>query len=183
MNKIIELRCAREGKDNVGMLAGLAMHSGKVDKNSKLMCACKVMRNSMVLAVLAMNNLEQVLLVNNVNNLEQVLLMNMEKVKNKVLAVLAMLDVTREDDITPRLNRTHREESEDGVKKMELDKETGNTLEEGIMNVEKVNAFNSKDTNENEDYDRESIKEKDAEGVSDREIKNSSGEEAGFKDT
>jgi hypothetical protein len=41
----------------------------------------------------------------NVNNLEQVLLMNMEKVKNKALAVLAMFDVIREDDITPRLNR------------------------------------------------------------------------------
>jgi hypothetical protein len=66
-----------------------------------------------VLAVLVKNNSEQVLLVYNmnVNNLEQVLLMNREKVKNKVLAVLAMLDVTREDDITPRLSRTHREES------------------------------------------------------------------------
>ena len=38
-------------------------------------------------------------------------------------------------------------------------------------------------TNENEDDDRESIKEKDAKGVSVGEIKNNSGEEAGFKDT
>ena len=69
---------------------------------------------------------------------------------------------------------------------MELDKETGNTLEEGMMKVEnvgKVNAVDKKDTNENEDDDGESIKEKDAEGVSDNEIKNSSREEAGFKDT
>jgi FlaG/FlaF family flagellin (archaellin) len=43
----------------------------------------------------------------NVNKLEQVLLVSMEKVKNKVLAVLAMFDVIREDDIMPRLNRTH----------------------------------------------------------------------------
>jgi hypothetical protein len=68
----------------------------------------------------------------NVNNLEQVLLVNMEKVKNKVLAVLAMFNMIREGDITPRLNRTHQEESEDGkrVKKVELEKETGDTFEE-----------------------------------------------------
>jgi hypothetical protein len=46
VKKITELRCAREVKDSVGMLVGLAMHSGKVDKNSKRMCACKVMRNA-----------------------------------------------------------------------------------------------------------------------------------------
>jgi hypothetical protein len=103
MNKIIELRCACELKDNLGMLVGLAMHSGKVDKNSKRMCACKVMRNANHVDMdmddmksvdknMNVNNSEQVLLVNNVNmnNLEQVLLMNMEKVKNKVLAVLDM---------------------------------------------------------------------------------------------
>jgi hypothetical protein len=69
---------------------------------------------------------------------------------------------------------------------VELDKETGNTLEKGMMNVEnvgKVNAFDNKNISENEDDDGESIEEKDAEGVSDDEIKNSSEEEAGFKDT
>jgi hypothetical protein len=69
---------------------------------------------------------------------------------------------------------------------VELDKETGNTLEEGMMNVEnvgKVDAFDNKDTGKNEDDDGESFEEKDAEGVSNDEIRNSSEEEAGFKDT
>jgi hypothetical protein len=34
--------------------------------------------------------------------------MNMEKVKNKLLAVLAMFDVTRKDDIAPEQNSPRR---------------------------------------------------------------------------
>jgi hypothetical protein len=66
---------------------------------------------------------------------------------------------------------------------MELDKETGNTLEEGMMKVEnvgKVKAFDNKDTSENEDGDVESIKERDAEGVSDDEIKRGGGRMQGY---
>jgi hypothetical protein len=49
--------CAREMKDNVGVMAVLAMHSGNVNKNSERMCDRKVTRNvnNVVLAVLAMN--------------------------------------------------------------------------------------------------------------------------------
>jgi FlaA1/EpsC-like NDP-sugar epimerase len=72
--------------------------------------------------------------------------MNMEKVKNKVLAVLAMLDVIREDDITPRLNRTHREESEDGVKKMDGFKDTS----ENVLDDEDTDEKSEKPEKPNE---------------------------------
>ena len=45
VNKNIEPVCAREVKDNVGLLAVLAMHSVNVNKNIELMGARKVMSN------------------------------------------------------------------------------------------------------------------------------------------
>jgi hypothetical protein len=164
VNKNTEPVCAGEVKDNVGVLAVLAMHSGNVNKNIERMCAREVIRNvnvnNVVLAVLAMHsvnmnkNIERMCareMMSNVNNVVLLVLArfnvnNMERVgdeingyvnyvdgyvnnvdvNKEVLAVLAMLDMIREDDIvdTPRLDRTHQEEGEDGreVKKAKLDK-------------------------------------------------------------
>jgi hypothetical protein len=146
VNNNIERMCAREVMRNMNVnnvvLAVLAKHFGNVYKNIKQMCACEMMRNmnvnNTVLAVLAMFDVEHV--GEEINRYVKYVhgYVNNVDVKKEVLAVLAMIDVIRKGDITPRLNRTPREESEDrkGVKKEKLDKETDDTFEEGMMNVE-----------------------------------------------
>jgi hypothetical protein len=96
-------------KDNVGVLAVLAMHSGNVNKNSKRMCACEVTRNvnNVVLAVLAMNkNIEwmcacEMMSDGHVNNGDEINrcvnymdgYVNSVDMNKEVLAVPAMFDV------------------------------------------------------------------------------------------
>jgi hypothetical protein len=92
--------CAWEVKDNVGVLAVLAIHSRNVNKNIKRMCARYMMRNAnvnrVVLAVLAMH-------FRNVNkNIEQMCaneMMSNVNVNSVVLAVLAMIDVNNVEHV------------------------------------------------------------------------------------
>jgi hypothetical protein len=115
--------CAQEVKDNVGVLAVLAMHFGNVNKNIEWMCAHEMMSNvnvnNVVLAMLAMIDVNKVEHVGDEINGHMNYVdgyVNNVDVNKEVLAVLAMLDVIREGDIvdTPRLDRTHQEEGEDG---------------------------------------------------------------------
>jgi hypothetical protein len=111
VSKKTEPVCAREVKDNVGVLAVLVMHSGNVNKNSERMCAREVTRNvnvnNVVLAVLAMNkNIEcmcacEMMSNGNVNNVDEINrcvnyvdgYVNSADVNKEVLGMPAMFDV------------------------------------------------------------------------------------------
>jgi hypothetical protein len=121
-----------------------------------------------------MNNVNE-----NVNNPKQVLLVNVDH-----------MDIIREDDIeidivyAPRLKRTHQERGENGkkVKKVKLDKETGDILEKEKVRKVTEDACDNKDT---EKFGEES-ENRDVMGNINSESSynevNTSEEEAGFQD-